>query len=93
MKTNKHIWEGWTIQDFINELEFTFKYKTFKDKQGTKEISKHKDQSRSNSGVFLQRRQITRVKYKVITMLKIGQTLLLKHNLKEYLHLELASQD
>jgi hypothetical protein len=21
---NKHIWEGWTVQDFINELEPTF---------------------------------------------------------------------
>ena len=21
---NKHIWEGWTVQDFINELEDTF---------------------------------------------------------------------
>ena len=21
---NKHIWEGWTVQDFINDLEPTF---------------------------------------------------------------------
>lgn len=21
MNLNKHIWEGWTVQDFINELE------------------------------------------------------------------------
>lgn len=21
---NKHIWEGWTVQDFIDELEITF---------------------------------------------------------------------
>jgi hypothetical protein len=21
MNTSKHIWEGWTVQDFINELE------------------------------------------------------------------------
>ena len=21
---NKHVWEGWTVQDFINELEPTF---------------------------------------------------------------------
>jgi len=21
---NKHIWEGWTVQDFINELEIQF---------------------------------------------------------------------
>ena len=24
MNNNKQIWEGWTIQDFINELEPTF---------------------------------------------------------------------
>lgn len=24
MNLNKHIWEGWTVQDFINELEPTF---------------------------------------------------------------------
>lgn len=24
MNTNKHIWEGWTVQSFINELEPTF---------------------------------------------------------------------
>jgi hypothetical protein len=24
MNLNKHIWEGWTAQDFINELEPTF---------------------------------------------------------------------
>lgn len=24
MNNNKHIWEGWTVQDFINELEPTF---------------------------------------------------------------------
>ena len=23
MNLNKHIWEGWTVQDFINELEPT----------------------------------------------------------------------
>lgn len=21
---NKHVWEGWTVQDFINELEWLF---------------------------------------------------------------------
>ena len=30
INTNKHIWEGWTIQDFINELEFTFEYRVFR---------------------------------------------------------------
>jgi len=24
MKTDKHIWEGWTVQNFIDELEPTF---------------------------------------------------------------------
>lgn len=24
MKNNKHIWEGWTVQDFIDELEPIF---------------------------------------------------------------------
>lgn len=24
MNVNKHIWEGWTVQDFIDELEPTF---------------------------------------------------------------------
>jgi hypothetical protein len=25
MNTSKHIWEGWTVQDFIDELEPIFK--------------------------------------------------------------------
>jgi hypothetical protein len=25
MNLNKHIWEGWTVGDFINELEPSFK--------------------------------------------------------------------
>ena len=24
MSNSKHIWEGWTVQDFIDELEVTF---------------------------------------------------------------------
>ena len=24
LNPNKHIWEGWTVQDFINDLEPTF---------------------------------------------------------------------
>ena len=24
IKINKHIWEGWTVQDFINELALLF---------------------------------------------------------------------
>lgn len=27
--TNRHIWEGWTVQDFIDELEPQFEYKRF----------------------------------------------------------------
>ena len=26
MDNTKHIWEGWTVQDFIDELEVVFKY-------------------------------------------------------------------
>jgi valyl-tRNA synthetase len=29
MAYSTEIWEGWTIQDFIDELEVTFKYQTF----------------------------------------------------------------
>jgi hypothetical protein len=47
---NRHIWEGWTVQDFINELEVTFDIiqsnarefdtSTFKTKQDVKEWCK-----------------------------------------------------
>ncbi len=40
MNTSKHIWEGWTIQDFINELEVTFPYKTFSDKESVRQWCK-----------------------------------------------------
>jgi len=33
MNLNKHIWEGWTVQDFIDELEISFPYQTFKTKK------------------------------------------------------------
>jgi hypothetical protein len=36
MNYQKHIWEGWTIQDFINDLEISFKYRTFKNKKQLK---------------------------------------------------------
>lgn len=26
MNLNKHIWEGWTVQNFIDELSITFEY-------------------------------------------------------------------
>jgi len=42
---NKHVWEGWTVQDFINELEPTFNtimgnnswHKPFKDNKELKQ--------------------------------------------------------
>ncbi len=36
MNTNKHIWEGWTVQDFIDSLELTFEYQRFKTKDEVK---------------------------------------------------------
>ncbi|RTK92532.1 MAG: hypothetical protein EKK61_03800 [Rickettsiales bacterium] len=36
---NKHIWEGWTVQSFINELEEFFKFENkeqFKTKEDIK---------------------------------------------------------
>jgi hypothetical protein len=36
MNTNRHIWEGWTVQDFINELELTFPYQKFSTKEDVK---------------------------------------------------------
>lgn len=32
MNLNKHIWEGWTVQDFIDELEPQLVYKEFANK-------------------------------------------------------------
>lgn len=36
MDLNKHIWEGWTVQDFIDELEPIIKYNKFNNKQELK---------------------------------------------------------
>ena len=36
MDLNKHIWEGWTVQDFIDELEPIVKFKNFKDRKELK---------------------------------------------------------
>ena len=33
---NRHIWEGWTVQDFINELEDIFPYQKFNTKEDVK---------------------------------------------------------
>jgi hypothetical protein len=48
MNLQKHIWEGWLVQDFINELEPSFNMimdgnswqKAFKDKQELKDWCK-----------------------------------------------------
>ena len=32
MNREIHIWEGWTVGDFIDDLEFTYKYQTFRSK-------------------------------------------------------------
>jgi hypothetical protein len=32
MENDKHIWEGWHVSDFIENLEVTFPYQTFKTK-------------------------------------------------------------
>lgn len=36
MDNTKHIWEGWTVQDFIDALEVTFSYQKFKTKEDVK---------------------------------------------------------
>lgn len=36
MANDRHIWEGWTVQDFINELEITFPYQKFTTKEEVK---------------------------------------------------------
>ena len=41
MDNNRHIWEGWTPQDFINELEIGFEYQEFKSKDELKEWCKN----------------------------------------------------
>lgn len=40
MSNDRHIWEGWTVQDFINELEITFPYQKFSTKQEVKDWCK-----------------------------------------------------
>ena len=40
MSNNKHIWEGWTVQNFIDELEITFPYQTFYTFEDVKEWCK-----------------------------------------------------
>lgn len=40
MSNTRHIWEGWTVQDFIDALEWTFTNKKFKTKEEVKEWCK-----------------------------------------------------
>ena len=40
MSNTRHIWEGWTVQHFIDDLEITFPYQTFADKDELKEWCK-----------------------------------------------------
>ena len=40
MENNKHVWEGWTVQDFIEDLELTFQYQKFKTKEEVKDWCK-----------------------------------------------------
>lgn len=37
---SRHIWEGWTVQDFIDELEVTFKFEKFNTKDEVKKWCK-----------------------------------------------------
>tara|TARA_R100001594_G_C3899415_1_gene230446 strand:+ start:61 stop:252 length:192 start_codon:yes stop_codon:yes gene_type:complete len=40
MEKDKHVWEGWTVGDFIDELEITFKFQSFKSKNDLKDWCK-----------------------------------------------------
>lgn len=40
ISNDRHIWEGWTVNDFINTLEVTFPYQTFKTKDDVKQWCK-----------------------------------------------------
>jgi hypothetical protein len=40
MENNRHVWEGWTVQDFINDLEIIFPYQKFKTKDQVKQWCK-----------------------------------------------------
>ncbi len=33
---NKHIWEGWTVGDFVQDLEVIFQFQNFTDKKELK---------------------------------------------------------
>ena len=40
MSNTRHVWEGWTVQDFIDALEYPFSNKNFKTKEEVKEWCK-----------------------------------------------------
>jgi hypothetical protein len=40
MDFGKHIWEGWTVGDFIRDLEITFEFQKFKTKEDVKKWCK-----------------------------------------------------
>ena len=40
MSNTRHVWEGWTVQDFIDALEYPFSNKKFKTKEEVKEWCK-----------------------------------------------------
>ena len=40
MSNDRHIWEGWTVNDFIKELEITFPYQKFQTKDDVKKWCK-----------------------------------------------------
>jgi len=40
MNLDKHIWEGWTVRAFIEELEITFQFQNFKSKEDVKKWCK-----------------------------------------------------
>jgi hypothetical protein len=40
MDNSRHIWEGWTVHDFIDNLEVTFPFQTFHSKDDVKKWCK-----------------------------------------------------
>lgn len=40
MENNRHVWEGWTVQDFIDDLEITFQFQKFETKDQVKKWCK-----------------------------------------------------
>lgn len=40
MSNDRHIWEGWTVNDFIRELEIIFPYQKFQTKDDVKKWCK-----------------------------------------------------